>query len=427
MPVPYKQHHRGHEKVVQMLLDRGADVDAKEESMECPTSSIRGGHEKVVQMLLDRGADVNAQGGEYGNALQAASVGGHDKVVQMLLDRGADVNAQGGDMQCPTSSIRWSREGGADATRSRGGRQCSRRRIWQCPTSSISRWSRDGGADATRSRGGRQCSRRIYGNALQAASEVVTRRWCRCCSIEGRTSMLKEEIWQCPTSSITGGHDKVVQILLDRGADVNAQGGFYGNALQAASAVVTRRWCRCCSIEGRTSMLKEENMAMPYKQHHRVVTIWWCRCYSIEGRTSMLKENMAMPYKQHQQVVTIWWCRYYSIEGRTSMLKEENMTMPYKQHHRWSRYGGADTTRPRGGRQCSRRIIWQCPTSSISIWPRKMVQMLLDKRADVNAQGGLYGNALQAASRLGHRKVAQILLDRGAGPTINTSLRWLWS
>jgi ankyrin repeat protein len=49
-----------------------------------------------VQMLLDGGADVNAQGGEYGNALQAASAGGHEKAVRMLLDAGAEVNAQGG-------------------------------------------------------------------------------------------------------------------------------------------------------------------------------------------------------------------------------------------------------------------------------------------------------------------------------------------
>lgn len=31
------------------------------------------GHEKVVRILLDAGADVNAQGGEYASALQAAS------------------------------------------------------------------------------------------------------------------------------------------------------------------------------------------------------------------------------------------------------------------------------------------------------------------------------------------------------------------
>ena len=33
-----------------------------------------------------------------------------------------------------------------------------------------------------------------------------------------------------------GGHKKIVQTLLDKGVDVNAQGGFYGNALQAASS-----------------------------------------------------------------------------------------------------------------------------------------------------------------------------------------------
>jgi len=38
-----------------------------------------GGHDKVVRMLMDVGADVNAQGERYGNALQAASSKGHDK------------------------------------------------------------------------------------------------------------------------------------------------------------------------------------------------------------------------------------------------------------------------------------------------------------------------------------------------------------
>jgi ankyrin repeat protein len=35
-----------------------------------------------------------------------------------------------------------------------------------------------------------------------------------------------------------GGHGSIVRLLLDRGADVNAEGGHYGNALQAALAVM---------------------------------------------------------------------------------------------------------------------------------------------------------------------------------------------
>ena len=47
-------------------------------------------------MLLDAGANINAQGGYWGNALQAASEQGQYQVVQMLLEKGADINAQGG-------------------------------------------------------------------------------------------------------------------------------------------------------------------------------------------------------------------------------------------------------------------------------------------------------------------------------------------
>jgi hypothetical protein len=49
-----------------------------------------------VQRLLELGAEVNAQGGEYGNALQAASYGEHLAIVKVLLESGAEVNAQGG-------------------------------------------------------------------------------------------------------------------------------------------------------------------------------------------------------------------------------------------------------------------------------------------------------------------------------------------
>lgn len=46
---------------------------------------------------------------------------------------------------------------------------------------------------------------------------------------------------------------------------------------------------------------------------------------------------------------------------------------------------------------------------------REIVQMLLDRGADANASGGkVYGKALLAASFRGHREIVQMLLDRGA-------------
>jgi ankyrin repeat protein len=44
----------------------------------------------------------------------------------------------------------------------------------------------------------------------------------------------------------------------------------------------------------------------------------------------------------------------------------------------------------------------------------EMVKKLLDNKANINAQGGYYGDALQAASFRGHEQVVKTLLDRGA-------------
>ncbi|KAG7415831.1 Vegetative incompatibility protein HET-E-1 [Fusarium oxysporum f. sp. rapae] len=87
----------GLSRAVRDLATRGADVNARggEYGNALQAASYKGNLE-VVQLLLDKGADVNAEGGKYGNALQAASFNGKLEVVQPLLDKGADINARGG-------------------------------------------------------------------------------------------------------------------------------------------------------------------------------------------------------------------------------------------------------------------------------------------------------------------------------------------
>ena len=87
----------GHEELVKLLLDQGAEINAQGRGYGNALQSASGrGHEQIVRLLFDQGADVNAQGGQHGNALQAALPGGHEQTVKLLLDQSAEVNAQGG-------------------------------------------------------------------------------------------------------------------------------------------------------------------------------------------------------------------------------------------------------------------------------------------------------------------------------------------
>jgi hypothetical protein len=126
---------------VQRLIEKGADVNAQGGRYGNALQAASSGNQKIVKLLIENGADVNAQGGEYGNALYAASSNGNQEIVKLLIEKGADVNAQGEE----------------------------------------------------------------YGNAANAL-------YAASCN----------------------GNQEIVKLLIEKGADVNAQGGFYGNALQAA-------------------------------------------------------------------------------------------------------------------------------------------------------------------------------------------------
>jgi len=50
-----------------------------------------------------------------------------------------------------------------------------------------------------------------------------------------------------------------------------------------------------------------------------------------------------------------------------------------------------------------------------------VVELLLEKGANIKAQGGHNGNTLQAASAEGYNEIFQMLLDRGASVLIYIS------
>lgn len=86
----------GHERIVRMLLNKGADVNAKTLSETALYTASENGHERIVQILLEKGADVDAKGSYSVTPLYIASYRGYDGIVKMLLEKGADVNIKGG-------------------------------------------------------------------------------------------------------------------------------------------------------------------------------------------------------------------------------------------------------------------------------------------------------------------------------------------
>ena len=129
--------------------------------------------QRTAQALTEQGAIINAQGGIYGNALQAASGGGYKEIVQLLLEKGADIHTQADNF-------------GDNALQAASGE--GHKEIVPLLLEKGAKVNKQGG---------------YYNNALQAPSAE--------------------------------GHYQVVQLLLKNGAEINMQGGAYGSALRAAS------------------------------------------------------------------------------------------------------------------------------------------------------------------------------------------------
>ncbi|GAB7353871.1 hypothetical protein MBLNU459_g4229t2 [Dothideomycetes sp. NU459] len=222
------------------LLDNGEDANAQGGRYgNALQAASMNGHKQVVKQLLAAGAEVNAQGGDYDNALLAASARGHPQVVKQLLTAGAKVNAQGGDYNnALQAALARGHQGvveqllAAGAVVNAQGGDCNN--ALQVASarghSDLVEQLLAAGADVNAQGGD-------YGNALLAASA------------RGRPQVVEQLLAAGAEVNAQGGdygnalqvasiesHNHVVKQLLRAGADVNAQGGHYGNALQAASA-----------------------------------------------------------------------------------------------------------------------------------------------------------------------------------------------
>ncbi|KAG6906173.1 hypothetical protein DXG01_015448 [Tephrocybe rancida] len=374
----------GLQQVSKHLLENKAHVNAQGGHYgNALQAASLGGHEGIVRLLLEKEANVNAQGGQYGNALQAASLGGHEDIVRLLLEKGADVNAKGGQygkaLQAASSKghegvVRLLLDKEADVNAQGGYHGNALQAACYSGHEGIVRLLLKKGADVNVQ----------GGKALQAASlgghEGIVRLLLE---KEADVNAQGGEYGNALQAASLGGHEDIVRLLLEKEADINVQGGYYGNALQAASLG---------GHEGIVRLLleKEADVNAQGGEYGNAL-----QAASLEGHEDivrlLLEKEADVNAQEGEYGNALQVASYRGHEDIVRLLLEKEADVNAQGGY----YGNALQAASLGGHE-------------------DIVRLLLEKEADINVQGGYYGNALQAASLGGHEGIVRLLLEKEA-------------
>ncbi|KAH7327155.1 ankyrin repeat-containing domain protein [Rhexocercosporidium sp. MPI-PUGE-AT-0058] len=365
--------HAGHLAIVSFLINKDADMDASSGDLGSILQAAVMGRpeqaETMIRLLVDEGADVNVQGGRYGNALQAAAQKKLLPFVELFLKEGADVNAQGGmygnALQAAASNEIGGEEGeeivplllksGANVNACGGEYGTALQAAASCGDMHTVQLLLKSGADINT-----ECGR--YGCALQAAAASPGPEVVQLLLDNGARLDLKGGVYgNALQAAAYAGNFEVARLLLERGIDINEHCGEYGSALQAAVISGKEKLVRFLLDEGADVNAQGGE----YQNALRAAVFW-----NKEPLVNMLLDRGADP----------------NIVARIDPVT-------------YGPFGSPLHIAAARGR--------------LSI-----VRTLLDNGADPNLQCDWSGNALGAAVSDRHRLVVDLLLERGADPTV---------
>jgi ankyrin repeat protein len=90
----HKNISLGDTALIKRLLDKGADINAKDNDFTLLMKAATEGYEKTSKLLIDKGAYIDAKTDEGSTALICAARAGYPKIVELLINAGANVKVK---------------------------------------------------------------------------------------------------------------------------------------------------------------------------------------------------------------------------------------------------------------------------------------------------------------------------------------------
>ncbi|KAG8532903.1 uncharacterized protein KY384_002781 [Bacidia gigantensis] len=310
---------------------------------------VRLSHATVKEYLTSKpGHDPNEKCGVLGGALQAAVYKGHLRVVRTLIEHGSDPNSSGGKFRCPL--ITACVQGNCDMVSLLVG---SGARI------SNATWSQGNALNCTADYGHESVIRLL----LDLGADV------NACVGKSRATALSTAAYQ--------GHEAICRLLVARGANVDKRGG--QNALRVAVESGYPNIVRF--LLGKKSKLSEEVLES-VKLHD-----WFKAMESASNDSESLSANIDKLF------------RSAVLQGSFDVVEQ-------------SLRSGVNVN-------SYNRIDYSPLALAADKGHESIIKLLLQNGADINAEGECWGTALHIAARRGHTSIVRLLLTQDPPAKVN--------
>ncbi|KAL8853671.1 MAG: hypothetical protein Q9221_001482 [Calogaya cf. arnoldii] len=356
----------GHLDVVCLLLENGADVNAKGgKNRNALNAASSGGFTEIVDVLLDAGADPTAFDPNYGNAIQAAARAGHEEIIRKLADRGCEFDAPGGTRGTALA-------GAASAGQARVVEVLFELGVPNGDTKDAS----DVLVAATS---------RDHDNVVEVLVSFGSNL--------NRAGTLQASEWLPLQLAANKDKFEMLLTLLRLGPDPNATGGFFGSVLMAAAAT---RKVNCQILEALITAGADVNKLVPPEERSSYPTNWGGeRCghsTALSAAASRQQHDAVRLLLNHDANPNLVCGNYGTALQRASFSPGASGIVESLISH------GADVN------------LDGDPSEE----EPDNVKVLLELGSDVNLHGGTTGTCLQAAASTGETEVMDILLEAGA-------------